>query len=803
MLPDQSHVRTEDWSLFFLYQRSSRSLLEYHITDEDEKENARKFYVLNLVNTKFDKDVKRGATVKAMCIITPHPFFHVFKPLLLLSLDEYFKNSSIESLQKLYDSINSIDLTRMPYFNQFERQILSCSSQQKMFIEKFQDEPTLENAPAAPIPIEASSSDSIITPNISNNNHSIQLQQHFPLSPMSISSFTASLGINGSSADLSSTPTQERNTEISPTSNDNNPSNSLSRNSSRTTPHSSSSSNNQTSDKSKDGTVATTVSSPPLFPVDWKLKRPSPKNATRDTHFYESKVLFNGLRIPIKVPTDIYPESVGDFSLINLIQTLMNITQPFHILHPELTIYGAYTPPLLVLINGLLTEKKILFVGLNTPSGEVSDRVLAACSLGSGGMLRSFTTNAFPYTDLSKVDDLLSSPAYVAGVKNPAFGHHPSWWDILIDLENNTMKISVEIGVPGPPLSGKSGSVSGGGGSSNSSSNNSSMVGSGGVLMPGGTPTGGGGGSVVVDKDKVAAFYLQTLANMTNPEDIQFIKDLKHMVEDHFAESSVRQRCREYVKRFIRIATNYEEFKYHKTSLWPAMSDPEYNVIPGYGYSWISEAQKANDFNCYASVIEGWRKTRSYKYYIEDQRRIWYKLPKNVVDFDYHLDRLATVRMSVDDAGMVYTMLADNIRDEEDVTRLLATSSIGKLFYLGYGLFHPNAKVRFAVALLLYRIENHIAGCHFFDSMCWIHRITYQRILPQAVQAYQEEREGKSEEHLISTEELEQTMNPAEYAANSEAKEPNNDSSRSRSDQRHSGGNGGTVNSREYGTIMA
>jgi hypothetical protein len=35
--------------------------------------------VLNLVNTKQDKTVKRGAVVKAMAICTRHPFLHIYK----------------------------------------------------------------------------------------------------------------------------------------------------------------------------------------------------------------------------------------------------------------------------------------------------------------------------------------------------------------------------------------------------------------------------------------------------------------------------------------------------------------------------------------------------------------------------------------------------------------------------------------------------------------------------------------------------------------------------------------------------
>lgn len=627
MLPDQSHVRTEDWTVFFLYHQQGHTKLEYHIQNENDKHNASKLYVLNLVNTKFDKDVKRGATVKAMCIVTPHPFFHVFKPLLLLALDEYFKTPSISSLQKLYESINSIDLTRIPRLNYFERQILSASDKPNMFSEKFEDD------------------DDVPTSLVSKHN--------------ATGSLTSNV-LNPSYNDRSSI---------------------LSGSSGMTVARKASLATND----SQDGKSH--------YYIDLKSHGQNliKRNVTRNTHFYESKVNFNGMKIPIKVPIDVYPESVGDFSLINLITTLVNITAPCQVLHPELTIYGSMTPPLLILINGLLTQKRILFVGLNSPSGEVSDRVLAACSLASGGVLRSFVSNAFPYTDLSKVDDLLSSPGYIAGVKNPAFGHHPSWWDILIDLEAGVLKISSSIGIPGPPVSVKSQSQG--------------------------------------DKNSLQ----QSLINSMNPEDVAFITDLKRMVSDHFAESSIRARCRCYIKRFIRIATNYEEFKYGRTNLWPSQSDPNYNVVPGYGYTWVSDAQRNFDFNCYSPVIEGWRMSRSYRYYIEEQAYIWPKLPKHVFDFDYFLDKLRYHKLSYDESASIYTTLSDHVLDDDDVVRLLTASSINNLFYIALGLFHKSPQVRTATVHLIHRIEGHNAGHHFFEAMSQFQRTAYKRLLVETL----------------------------------------------------------------------
>jgi hypothetical protein len=122
MLPDQAHVRNQDWTIFFLHKdtteedeeaerreqrrrrrqrRRDRAAGIIHSDDEDEPEEYDEddeevddesdeseddggegpplIYVLNLVNTKQDKTAKRGAVVKAMAICTRHPFLHIYK----------------------------------------------------------------------------------------------------------------------------------------------------------------------------------------------------------------------------------------------------------------------------------------------------------------------------------------------------------------------------------------------------------------------------------------------------------------------------------------------------------------------------------------------------------------------------------------------------------------------------------------------------------------------------------------------------------------------------------------------------
>jgi hypothetical protein len=134
MLPDQAHLRNQDWTIFFLHKDTSaeedededqpkkrrrkprgdpsgegldsiEGVEDFDYSDEEEKEEEDAesgegpplMYVLNLVNTKQDNTVKRygfhlfpsstavklnsnrGAVVKAMAICTRHSFLHIYK----------------------------------------------------------------------------------------------------------------------------------------------------------------------------------------------------------------------------------------------------------------------------------------------------------------------------------------------------------------------------------------------------------------------------------------------------------------------------------------------------------------------------------------------------------------------------------------------------------------------------------------------------------------------------------------------------------------------------------------------------
>ncbi|WEW58764.1 hypothetical protein PRK78_004232 [Emydomyces testavorans] len=635
MLPDQTHVRSQDWTMFFLHRdAASEDENEYgddsqgqagkapnettkqenqdgdeqaeDDSDDDDEDDGLGdgpplMYVLNLVNTKQDNSVKRGAVVKAMAICTRHSFLHIYKPLLLLALEDYFKTPFPETLAALYDSLNAMDLSLMPRLSYLERHILQATDVKDMFIEKFER---------------------MIKQRLADEQAVYELEGGDP------QSFT-----------------------------------------------------------------------------------PTKYTLPRDTHEFESKIIYNDIAIPVKVPTALSPETVGDFSLIKLIQTFSgphsSSPQAFP-LHPHLTTSGPYTHPIIVLVNALLTQKRVIFLGHNRPSGEVAEAVLAACALASGGILRGFSRHAFPYTDLTKIDELLKVPGFVAGVTNPAFANHHEWWDLLCDLPSGRMKISSRIepaqmteGTQFFQHQGQSTSSSILGGSSSSSSD----------------PTG----------------------------DNLFMEDIIRSIASRHGEGAIRAKWRAYITRFTRISATFEETVYGATALYvmgpgedaseaqsPLQAkQSDSSILRGHGYVWPDDSIKHRELAAWVNRIEGWRNTRSYYYFIQDTAALYpVSKPVQSLDLHHHHDRLRYLKLSSAESGAIYLAFANAIQDYNSICQLISITpeSQAGLFYISLGLFHPDAVVRTAGLGLLERIAGHEAGRHLWAQLSRFAKVAYFRM---------------------------------------------------------------------------
>lgn len=166
---------------------------------------------------------------------------------------------------------------------------------------------------------------------------------------------------------------------------------------------------------------------------------------------YNSIVKFNNMNIPIRIPMIDLPDTIGDYfnpTDLNFKPNLINILNArlsTQYLNNELTIYGLQTPPIIILINAILTGKKIIFLSYENSSGYIIDHILLTLKIiTGGGILSGLLTNynVFPMIDVSKIDLLEECESYIAGTINPFFKHNDKLWDLLYDLDSNEFHIS-------------------------------------------------------------------------------------------------------------------------------------------------------------------------------------------------------------------------------------------------------------------------------------------------------------------------------------------------------------------------
>ncbi|KAI8987406.1 stabilization of polarity axis-domain-containing protein [Mycotypha africana] len=625
MLPDGAHLRAEDWTIFCLNQltpelkeaAAEECQPQQNLTETNNMIDKPLLYVLNLVRTKHDSTARRGARVKALAICTRHQYLHIYKPVLLLAMEKYFENPTIEILESLYKAVNSMDLSRMPLLTWHERQILRATDNRTMFEELFlADRPNDSNNGTIPI---STSNNTLTDSNVASQSANIE---------------------NG---------------------------------------------NNAEENRLRRGTYIDLASG------HVREKIPA---LSKDTHFFETKIVYDGIHLPIRIPLTMNDEEVGDFSIIKLIHTFSPNLNGSHMNlgfnndnkhayfgspnphHPHLDSSGPYTHPIMILLNALLTQKRIIFLGYGHPSGEVANYVLAACALGSGcgTVLKGFTERAFPYTNLTSIDELLKCPGFIAGVTNPTYEEHTSWWDVLCDISTGKITVSDQIEPIGrnqssitmasstltapaaasikpeeklsttPPITGFHALSIG-----RSSSLPHAMT-THTVVNTASSPSSSSSHGLSETKTNIP--ITSTALNAVDNTDAEFINDVMVSIQAHYGETSIRAKFQDYVLRFVRLAAVYEEQVYGYTNigglLWSTTGDHFNNtdsvankerlsttsisssstinttitttmaVGLGYGPVFQDESIKQRELNANRHRIEGWRQTISYQYYQRD-----------------------------------------------------------------------------------------------------------------------------------------------------------------------------------------
>ncbi|OCF42058.1 hypothetical protein I317_04145 [Kwoniella heveanensis CBS 569] len=718
MLPDGAHLRPEDWTIFYLGQTASSAvapMLSHESSLRISSESDRRasmmpsdratrgvaggglLYVLNCVRMKEDKKVRRGAMVKAMAICTPNPYIGIYKPLLLLALEEYFLSPSPEILARLFDSANAISTAGMPRLNRYERILLRSSERKDLFEEKFG-----------------------ITESLSGT------KEVFDDINISGGGATEYTGLGSGSGEGQESSGGSRSATAS------------------VMGHRKTMSASSGARMVRKGSASSSqfyLATPPsregrLTPDVEGAKR---KGVPRDTHFFETEARFKKITVPIRIPMTVFDEDVGDYSIIELVQTFSHNAAPFPPpFHPHLHTNGSLTHPIILILNAMLAHKRVMFLGHGLPANQVARMVLAACALGSGcgQVLRGATSSAFPYANLASLDILEEFSGFVAGVTNPRFEELPTTWDVLCNLETGKVTVSKNLqssGGPGP------GAGSGAGGAAGVASMKSGRS----------SETSLSGSIVKVEDDPMAGTPQAKMNSAAKADcvDNQFMEEILAAMSSHYGESNIRLRFTDYLNRFVRLAA-YQEFTQTGTTKIGCPSVPYRDGgVLGSGAVFTDEQTRSREMWANAARIDAWRKTKSYRLYAKD----WHsRLKRRSVDFDvqYQIARLRMAKnMSDGEAEAIFSALSNGVRTYDQVVELLThlPSHWGGLIPIANGLFHRWPGVRENALDVLVTLQQYPVGRHAVSTMNYFHRKTYIQLLERREVAIQRQRDQERE----------------------------------------------------------
>ncbi|TKY84840.1 hypothetical protein EX895_005920 [Sporisorium graminicola] len=740
MLPDGVHARTEDWTFFFLKPPEfQRAALHDAADDPDTSQAAASIepsswlsddltYVINLVRTKHDTTVRRGAMVKAMAIGTRLPFIEIFKPALLLALDDYFKDPGPDCLARLYESINRLDLSAAPSFTRAEKLVLRGSDRRDLFEERFSAsfradvEPTPANngtasmSPIDPVETTRSSLTSVAGPS------GLETTRRRTDSTSTFSSETKSLKKKLSTASLRPSLGARR--------------------------------------VSSANSIAGTAGNPDRK-SNPNSTSPLPGSARpRDTHFFDTVLTYRNVPLPVRVPLTAFPEEVGEYSLIRLIQTFSGPqSAPTGPVHPHLHTNGPSTHPIIVLFNALVTQKRVIFLGYGQPAHQVASFVLAACALGSGCgvVLQGFAARAFPYTNLLNLDDLEKVPGYIAGVTNPRFEDLHAW-DLLLNVETGRIQVAKDIAPASQPASTSSqallrsatlpreaagvsssttfGSFSSASGLDNKATPDAELaqfgalpaVSSGGAVSN--APVSGKASSLgsAASRDRSNASQYDPRSDTSNA---LFMEELQSAITAHYGERFIRSRVQEYVFLFVQRVARHEEHFYGRTSFAPTCQ-PFLNGQLGSGPVYVDRDAEMREILSNQMRIEGFRSTIAYHLLVEElQRHDGYTQAVRGFDLAHQIGRLRRARkLHVGEADLIFDTIAKSVVTHDQIVEVLALlpPHTGGLLPLALGLFHPSQAARDAVVDFFLRLCRHPVGRKFVQSMHTYHRLAFARL---------------------------------------------------------------------------
>ena len=634
MLPEGGHSRDTDWTWFFMH----------HFLKLNEQ-----MYALNLVMTKKDDTAQRGARMKALAICSKKPFIHVFRPLLILTLDHYFKTNDPDMLRVVFEAINHSDISKIAPIPEYRRRIIE------------QNESSQLNAP-----------------------QKILANLNTPTTPTTPLHFNDPYRIHRTRSDGEQLKAN-RNRSISDAAN------------------------------KKRQTMSTYLDTQQQLPSSLIRRTASvfPESKTQQVivEAYGVKMKF---QIPIISTKRI--ERIGEFSMIDFIQRYNKTGEeiPSGPIIKELHSSGQNTPNLIVLINAVLTNKRVLFQGHHISASEVCQHVLALVSLasGNGAILRGITKRCFPYCSIFHLDTVLATPGYIAGVTNPAFEMHTKWWDVLVNVKHGTVTISPdststineeqdkkEKWFKHIILNNKSSSTT-------QSQEDVRLSSAKGVQM----------GSKIKGDKYVA--------------DGEFVMEMVDLIQNRFGEHLIRMKCQEYIERFIHLVIAYERDDGNNSSnialgvddLMEEVEQYHLNFEPPQGYTFYDgiDREEIRSFNYNKARIMAFRNTEVYRNLMDDFKLYTIERPCKGIDLGTEITKLKqSVHLSTEEVRDTFVGFEKVVRQPNQIEEMLSHLPLdqGGLNVIAIGLFHEDPQVKICATKLIVRIGKHKLGSYFHHQM--------------------------------------------------------------------------------------
>lgn len=287
-------------------------------------------------------------------------------------------------------------------------------------------------------------------------------------------------------------------------------------------------------------------------------------------------------------------------------------------------------------------------------------------------------------------------PGYIAGVTNPRFEDLTPTWDVLCNIETGRITVSKDITQPGRD------GVGGGSSAAASNASHLSLSASSGVsaastdshepssAVSGTMPFGAHGSGLsslnnsMIDSDigRVPSIHQPTahsgkIESRLDFPDNAFMDEILLTIHAHYGENAVRARISEYVRRFLRLASRYEEESIGFTSI-------DYTTIPfsngrlgsGPAFHSTTSDELRRELASSATRIESWRRTTSYEAYKAD----WiaqHQFRSSGTDISHQVAKLRFgKRLSTAETSAILQLLSESISTDGQVLEVSYTCSV-------------------------------------------------------------------------------------------------------------------------------